>query len=338
MMETPVADSRVPGSIEQAAIILLTIGEARAADVLRCLSRPELLRITQTMSDLGGVKVDTVRDALQRFFDQYREQSGIRGASRVYLQRTLDLALGHDIANTVLNSVYGDSIRPKMARLQWVSPRWLADHIVNEHVRMQAVFLAFLPPAQASQVLEVLPPETRDLILINVARLDEIEHTLLAELEELIELCLTDLDLQGTAVEGVRQAAEIINRMPGDRMKMIELLRAHDPGIVTEIETSMYHFDMLARQSDNAIGRIFEVAPMEQWATALKGADPAVLAALQRVMPRRQIQAFDDMIRRTGPLPAARIEQMRRDIMARVKTLADDGEIDLRLTEEDVVA
>lgn len=337
-METPVADSNAQGSIEQAAIILLSIGEERAADVLRCLSRPELLRITQTMSSMAGVKVDVVKDALQRFFDQYREQSGIHGASRVYLQRALDLALGRDIANTVLNSVYGDSIRPKMARLQWVSPRWLADHIVYEHVRMQAVFLAFLPPAQASQVIEMLPPHTRDTILINVAKLDEVDHTLLVELEELIELCLKDLDLQGTTVEGVRQAAEIINRLPGDRMQMIELLRAHDPGVVTEIETSMYHFDMLARQSDNAIGRIVEVAPVEQWAIALKGADPAVLAALQRVMPRRQVQAFDDMIRRTGPLPSTRIEQVRRDIMARVKALADEGEIELRLVEEDVVS
>lgn len=337
-METPVADSNAQGSIEQAAIILLSIGEERAADVLRCLSRPELLRITQTMSSMAGVKVDVVKDALQRFFDQYREQSGIHGASRVYLQRALDLALGRDIANTVLNSVYGDSIRPKMARLQWVSPRWLADHIVYEHVRMQAVFLAFLPPAQASQVIEMLPPHTRDTILINVAKLDEVDHTLLVELEELIELCLKDLDLQGTTVEGVRQAAEIINRLPGDRMQMIELLRAHDPGVVTEIETSMYHFDMLARQSDNAIGRIVEVAPVEQWAIALKGADPAVLAALQRVMPRRQVQAFDDTIRRTGPLPSTRIEQVRRDIMARVKALVDEGEIELRLVEEDVVS
>ncbi|KVH43248.1 flagellar motor switch protein G [Burkholderia diffusa] len=337
-METPVAEIKEPGSIEQAAIVLLSIGEERAADVLRCLSRPELLKITQVMSGMGGIKVDAVKHALQRFFDQYREQSGIHGASRIFLQRALDLALGHDIANTVLNSIYGDSIRPKIARLQWVSPRWLAEQIVNEHVRMQAVFLAFLPPEQASKVIEALPRETRDLVLINVARLDEVEHSLLVELEELIEICLKDLDLQGTNVEGVRQAAEIINRLPGDRMQMIELLRAHDPGVVMEIETSMYNFETLARQSDAAIGRIIEVVPLEQWAIALKGADPDVLETLKRVMPRRQIQAFDDTIRRAGPVSGARVEQVRRDIMASVKALADANEIELRLVDEDVVA
>ncbi|AIO70416.1 FliG C-terminal domain-containing protein [Burkholderia oklahomensis] len=337
-METPVAEINVPGSIEQAAIVLLSIGEERAADVLRCLSRPELLKITQAMSGMGGVKVDAVKTALQRFFDQYREQSGIHGASRMYLQRALDLALGHDIANTVLNSLYGGSIRSKMARLQWVSARWLADHIVNEHVRVQALFVVFLPPAQACEVIEALPAETRDVILVNVARLDEVEHALLVELEELIELCLQNLERQGANVEGVRQAAEIINRLPGDRMRMLELLRAHDPRVAAAIETSMYSFAVLSRQSDVAITRIIDVAPLEQWAIALKGADPDVFAALQRAMPRRQIQAFDDVIRRTGPVPVARVEQVRADIMAQVKGLADAGEIELRLVEEDVVA
>jgi flagellar motor switch protein FliG len=36
--------------VEQAAIVLLSIGEEPAAAVLRCLSREELLEVTQVMS------------------------------------------------------------------------------------------------------------------------------------------------------------------------------------------------------------------------------------------------------------------------------------------------
>ena len=143
--------------VEQAAIVLLSIGEEPAAAVLRCLSREELLEVTQVMSRMSGIKVESVKHAMQTFFDDYRQQSGVHGASRSYLKRSLDLALGNDIANTVLNSIYGDELRPKMARLQWASPKWLAEYIVNEHVQMQAVFLAFLPPALAGQILDALP-------------------------------------------------------------------------------------------------------------------------------------------------------------------------------------
>lgn len=325
------------GSLDEAAIILLSIGEERAADVLRCFSRDEVLKIAQAIASVGGVKVDAVKLALQRFFSEYREHSGIHGASRAYLQKALDLALGHDIANSALNSVYGDSIRTKLARLQWVSPRWLADYIAKEHIRIQTVFIALLPPTQASKVLEALPSEVQDVVLLNVAKLDEVEHDLLAEIEQLIVHCLASLDRQGTAVEGARQAAEIIYRIPDGRLRLMELLRAHDPVVAAEIEASMYGFDMLARQNDVTLTRIIEIVPIEQWAIALKGAEPGILAALQRAMPRRQVQSLEDAARRTGPLPAARIEHLRREIMTGVKALADDKEIELRLFEEDVV-
>lgn len=322
------------GPLEQAAIVLLSMGEEPAAAVLRCLSREELLEVTQVMSRMSGIKVEAVKTAMQKFFDDYREQSGVHGASRSYLKRSLDLALGSDIAGSVLNSIYGDAIRPKMARLQWASPKWLADHIANEHVRMQAVFLAFLPPAMAGSVVEALPAEGRDLVLVNVARLSEIDHELLVELDELVNRCLGSLGQQSATVEGVRQAAEILNRVQGDRAQLVEQLRAHDPEVVSEIEMSMYDFFILSRQPEQVILRIIEAVPLDLWSIALKGAEPGVRNAILQTMPRRQAQGFEDMMRRAGPVPLSRIEQARREIMAEVKSLADSGEIELQLFAE----
>lgn len=323
--------------VEQAAIVLLSIGEEPAAAVLRCLEREELLEVTQVMSRMSGIKVDAVRGAMQAFFDDYREQSGVHGASRSYLKRSLDLALGSDIANSVLNNIYGDAIRPKLARLQWASPKWLAAYIANEHLQMQAVFLAFLPPALAGQILDALPLEGRDLVLLNLARLDEIDRDLLIELEELVGRCLGALDTQSASVEGVRQVADILNRLPGDRAGMVELLRAHDPQVVSQIELSMYDFFILSRQTEVTITRILEEVPLEQWALALKGAEPAVRDAILTTMPRRQAHSFEDMMRRSGPVPLSRIEQTRQEIMATVKALADTGAIEVQLFAEAVV-
>lgn len=329
------ADALSP--VEQAAIVLLSIGEEPAAAVLRCLDRDELLEVTQVMSRMSGIKVDSVRQAMQNFFDDYRQQSGVHGASRSYLKRSLDLALGSDIANSVLNNIYGDAIRPMMARLQWASPKWLADYVANEHVQMQAVFLAFLPPALAGQILEALPLEGRDLVLLNLARLDEIDRDLLVELEELVTRCLGALDTQSASVEGVRQVAEILNRLPANRAGMVELLRAHDPEVVSEIELSMYDFFILSRQTEPTITRILDEVPLELWAIALKGAEPAVREAILTSMPRRQAQSFEDLMRRSGPVPLSRIEQTRKDIMATVKALADNGAIEVQLFAETVV-
>ncbi|WP_018411172.1 flagellar motor switch protein FliG [Methyloversatilis thermotolerans] len=320
--------------LEQAAIVLLSMGEEPAAGVLRCLSREELLEVTGVMSRLSGIKVESVRTSIQRFFDEYREQSGVHGASRSYLKRSLDMALGNEIASSVLNSIYGDAIRPLMARLEWASPKWLADFIADEHVRMQAVFLAFLPAAMAGQVIDALPAEGRDLLLINIARLKEIDHELLIELEGLVNRCIASLGSQSATVEGTRQAAEILNRLSGNKQQMVELLRAHDPEVVSEIEMSMYDFYILSRQPDTVLQRLLEDIALEQWAIALKGAEPEVRDAIMQTMPRRQAQSFEDTMRRAGPVPLSRIEQTRRDIMARVKELVDQGEIEVQLFAE----
>lgn len=323
--------------LERAAIVLLSMGEEHAAAILRCLSREELLEVTQVMSRMSGIKVESVRHSLQTFFDDYRQQSGVHGASRTYLKRSLDLALGSDIANSVLNTIYGDAIRPKMERLQWASPTWLAEIIGEEHVRMQTVFLAFLPPALASQVIAALPSEDRETVLLNMARMTEIDRELLMELDELVDRCLESLGLQSASIEGTRQVAEIINRVPGDRAQLVATLRAKDADVVAEIERRMYDFFILSRQSEQTLLSIIEAVPLDQWAVALKGAEPPLREAIMRVMPRRQAQTFEDMMRRTGPVPRSRIEQARADIMAQVRALAEAGEIEIQLFEEAVV-
>lgn len=70
---------------------------------------------------------------------------------------------------------------------------------------------------------------------------------------------------------------------------------------------------------------------------ALKGADARLVETLLRSMPRRQVQAFEDMRRRVSPTPVSRVEQARREIMEQVRELADAGEIELQLVAEDVM-
>ncbi|MGM9458194.1 hypothetical protein, partial [Lacticaseibacillus rhamnosus] len=65
---SPLGELAASNPLEQAAIVLLCMGEEPAAAVLRCLSREELLEVTQVMSRLSGIKVDAVRDAMQHFF------------------------------------------------------------------------------------------------------------------------------------------------------------------------------------------------------------------------------------------------------------------------------
>lgn len=331
------APERQLTSLEQAAVLMLSMNDDTSAKVLQHFSREEIISISQTMARLNNIKQPMVTDVIGRFFEDYREQSSVRGASRGYLDTMLGKALGSEITRTLLDSIYGEEIRAKMAKMEWVDPRQFAALIVKEHPQMQAVFLAFLPPNMAAEVLAHIPEERQDDLLYRIANLSDVSSDVIQELEQLIDRSIAVLTSQGSQVRGIKQAADIMNRFKGDRGQMFELLRAHDDGLVERIEDEMYDFFILSRQTEETVATLLETVPMEEWVVALKGAEPELVRAIQDAMPRRQRQQMDAISRRQGPVPMSRVEQVRRDIMATVREMSANGELQIQLFREQTV-
>ena len=225
--------------LEQAAILLLSVGDQAAAQVMQKLNREEVVLLSETMARLHDVKVNQARQAMNNFFSDYSEQSGINGASRSYLRSILEKALGGEIARSVINGIYGDEIRYRMARLQWVDTPQLAALIDQEHLQLQAVFLAFLPPDIAASVLSVLPRERQDEIIYRVARLDDINRDVIDELDRLIDRGIAVLAEHGSKVVGIKHAANSGNRSPSNQQELLDQLRERDEGVVDELQDDL---------------------------------------------------------------------------------------------------
>ena len=328
---------RSVSSLDQAAILMLSMGDDISAGILRNFSREEIISISQAMARLSNVKQPMVSDVISRFFDDYKEQSSIKGASRTYLSGMLGKALGGDITRSLLDSIYGEEIRAKMAKMEWLDPKQFAALIAKEHAQMQAVFLAFLPPGMATDVLECMPAERQDELLYRIANLSEVNSDVIAELEQLIDRSLQVLTNQGSQVRGVKQAADIMNRFKGNRDQMFELLRAHNEELVGKIEDEMYDFFILSRQNQDVLQTLLEVIPLEEWVVALKGAEPALVNAIQGALPKRQAQQMESINRRQGPVPLSRVEQVRKDIMAVVRDMSNEGDLQVQLFREQTV-
>lgn len=328
---------RSVSSLDQAAILMLSMGDDISAGILRNFTREEIISISQAMARLSNVKQPMVSDVIGRFFDDYKEQSSIKGASRTYLSGMLGKALGGEITRSLLDSIYGEEIRAKMAKMEWLDPKQFAALIAKEHAQMQAVFLAFLPPGMATEVLECMPAERQDELLYRIANLSEVNSDVIAELEQLIDRSLQVLSNQGSQVRGVKQAADIMNRFKGNRDQMFELLRAHNEELVDKIEDEMYDFFILSRQNPDVLQTLLEVIPLDEWVVALKGAEPAMTKAIQAALPKRQAQQMESINRRQGPVPMSRIEQVRKDIMGVVREMSANGELQIQLFREQTV-
>jgi Flagellar motor switch protein len=323
--------------LEQAAILLLSVGEEAAAQVMKKMDREEVVLLSETMARLHDVKVNQARQAMNNFFADYREQSGINGASRAYLRSILEKALGGEIARSVINGIYGDEIRYRMARLQWVDIPQLAALIEQEHLQLQAVFLAFLPPDVAASVLNVLPRERQDEIIYRIARLDDINRDVIDELDRLIDRGVAVLSEHGSKVVGIKHAANIVNRIPSNQQLLLEQLRERDEKVVDDLKDEMYEFFILSRQTPATLQHLMDEIPLEDWAVALKGTEPVLRQAIFNVMPKRQVTLLQSTTARLGPVPVSRIEQVRKEIMQVVRQLAEEGEIQVQLFAEQTV-
>lgn len=86
----------------------------------------------------------------------------------------------------MINGIYGDEIRHRMTRLQWVDTPQLVALIDQEHLQLQAVFWPFTPDVAAA-VLAYLDKDRQDDILYRIAKLDDVNRDVVDELDRLIE-------------------------------------------------------------------------------------------------------------------------------------------------------
>ncbi len=157
------------------------------------------------MSRISGIKVESVKSSLQNFFDDYRQQSGVHGASRSYLKRSLDLALGSDIANSVLQQHLWrcDPSEDGPPAVGLRRSGWPSASATSTCGCRRCSSLS-CRRRLAGGVVGALPEGGRDLVLLSMARLSEVDRDLLVELDELVDRCLGGLGLQSTSVEGVQ--------------------------------------------------------------------------------------------------------------------------------------
>ena len=325
-------------NVEQAAMLLLSMGEKGAAQVMAHLDRHDVQHLSHKMARLSSISQHEADEVLGRFFNQYREQSGIARASRSYLQKTLDLALGDRVAKSLIDSIYGNEIKTLVRRLEWVDPQLLAKEIALEHCQLQAVLLALLPPESAAQVLHELPETVQDEVLVRIAQLSELDRDAVDELTQLVERCmLIAMEKSHTKVSGVRQVADILNRYDGDREQLMTMIKLHDTELASDVTDNMFDFIILGRQKPDVLQEIISIVPPEVLAVAIKGIDVELKISVMAALPKRMSSAIETQSEALGSVPLSQAIAARKEIMQLAKQMNDDGEIELQLFEEQVV-
>ena len=315
--------------VEDAAILLMSIGEAEAAEVFRHLAPKEVQRVGEAIAKMKAVPRERVASVLSKFAATAGGQSMLVRDSHEYVRNVLRKALGNDKANLLIDRILTGGDVAGIESLKWIDPVSVAELLRSEHPQIVAAILVHLDSEQSSSVLKAFPERQRNEVLVRIATLDGIQPVALHDLNEVMGKVLAGTDkLKKTGMGGAKAAAEIINKMGSAiETSALDFIREVDAELAQRILDNMFTFDDLEKLEDSAIQGLLKEVQSESLVVALKGATPALREKVFKNMSKRAALTLREDLESRGPVRVSEVEAEQKEMLKTVRRLADEGQI-----------
>ena len=315
--------------LEDAAILLISMGEEEAAEVFRHLTPKEAQKLGEKMARTKTIQRDRYERVLLRFEEQVHDAGLLELDTDEYVRRVMRRALGDDKANLLIDRIVRVNDAPGIDNLKWMDPAAVADLLRREHPQIVAVILVHLEPEQVSEVLRRFPEGHRNEVMIRLATLDGVQPAALKELSDVLSKVLAGGDRMRKAnMGGVKSAAEVLNLLgTAIEASVLDYIRETDSELAQKITDSMFTFDDLMRVDDRGIQALLKEVQSESLLVALKGATDDLREKIFRNMSSRAAETLREDLETRGPVRLSEVEAEQKEMLKIVRRLADEGQI-----------
>ena len=316
---------------ERAAILLLTLGETEAAQVLKHMGAKEVQRIGAAMAKLANVSKEEVQGVISDFHTTVESQTSVGVGADEFLRKVLVDALGSDKAESIIDRINIGRGTKGLEALKWMDPRAVAELIRLEHPQIIAIVLAYLDADQAADVLQLLPMPVRSDVIARIALLDGVQPSALSELDEIMERQFAGKSTGKTSVlGGAKAAANIINFLdPSQESALMEQVAKGDEALAARIEELVFVFDNLLDLDDRGMQELLRNVQSDQLLLALKGSDEEMKEKIFKNMSQRAGETLKEDLEAKGPVKVSEVENAQKEILKIARKLAESGTIAL---------
>jgi flagellar motor switch protein FliG len=315
--------------LDQAAILLLSLGEQDAAEILKHMGPKEVQRIGGAMTQLSNVQQSEVQAVMGNFLEEVRTLTGLGVGADGYIRKMLVTALGEDKALGLIDRILLGGNTTGLDTLKWMEARSVADIIRNEHPQIQAIVIAYLDADQAAEILAFFTEKVRIDIMMRVASLDSVQPSALQELNDILEKQFSgNSSTQTKAMGGYKVAAEIMNNLDGSiEADLMDSIKEIDEDMGNQIQDLMFVFDNLKEVDDRGIQALLREVSSEVLIVALKGAEEELQEKVFKNMSKRAAELLRDDLETKPPMRLSDVEAAQKEILTIARRLADSGEI-----------
>ena len=322
--------------ITKSAMLLITLGEDEAAEVLKHLGPREVQKLGAAMAGLKSVPRDKVEEVVNEFYEETQRGAPVV-ADEEYIRGMLTKALGDDRAANLISRILQGGDTAGIESLKWMDAATVADLVRNEHPQIIATILVHLEFDQAGDILKHFTERLRNDVILRIATLDGVQPVALQELNEALTRVLSgSSNIKKAAMGGVRTAAEILNFVgTAHETAIIDNVREYDPDLAQKIIDEMFVFDNLIDVDDRGIQLLLREVQSESLILALKGANEAMREKVFKNMSQRAAEMLREDLESKGPVRLSEVEREQKEILKIARRLADEGQIQLGGKGED---
>jgi len=322
-------DKKGLSGIRKAAVLLLTVPEDTAAEILKRLDRNCVEDVTREIASLGQVPSDLCNTVVEEFYNlalarSYMEQGGLMLAKTL-----LEKSLPKDEAGRILEQIEQTVNATPFAFLQKAESENLLTFIQDEHPQTIALILSHLPAGKAGEILGGLAQDKQLEVIMRIARMEQTNPEVIREVEKGLEGRLSAIVSQTfEKTGGVEAVAEILNLADRATEKAIlEQLETSDPEMVEQIRRLMFVFEDINLVDDRGIQMVLKEVDNSDLSLALKTASEELKDKILRNMSERAAGMIREEMEYMGPVKLSDVEAAQQKIVDIVRRLDDAGEI-----------
>jgi flagellar motor switch protein FliG len=319
---------------EKAAILLLSLNEEQAAEVMKNLRSSEVRRISKYMSRITSISSKDVQVVAKEFCDLAKEKGGIQSVKEDVAKNIVMRALGPEQAGSIITALDDEKEKfnenPIFEKLRDIDPKLLTDFTKMEHPQTIALIMAHLRPEQAAEIMDSLGPEMQIEIVRRMSSLKSVPMELIEDVAQTLEDEIITGASNEKEVGGVKLMADILNRMNRTtESAIISSLDSSDPELAAEIRGLMFTFDDILKLDDRSMQELLREVASEDLSKALKVIDAEGRERVFKNMSKRGADMLKEDIDMMPPIRLSDVEKSQRAILDVCKRLEAEGRIQL---------
>lgn len=313
----------------KAAILAISLGPERAAEVFKHLKQDEQDELVLEIAALNGVDAAERDEVMEEFYHSHLAQDYIAEGGLDYAREVLERALGDTKALEIIGRLSSFVQVAPFEFLRRTDPAQITNFIQHEHPQTIALILAYLPSEIASSILIGLPERMQADVAMRIAVMDRTQPDVIRQVEQVMERKLSSiLNQDFTTAGGVKSLVEMLNLVDRTTERhILESLDETSPELAEEVRKLMFVFEDLLLLDDRSIQQLIKEVEAKEVALALKGTSEEVQEKIFANMSQRAAAMMREDMTYMGPQRRRSIEEAQQKIVGIVRRLEEAGKI-----------